>query len=167
MGPFFEYFASFKKFVQQKFKAASWNSAVPFSKIFKRVIIEGAASLTRCSSLHFIYIWPESHRDHQNEVGSLNPVELQVGFEPRTFQFIPNALKTSCDSDKLTHNQSLFQTWFRLMKWKGSQWTGVEFRAMLQAGNNNSWSNSSPRHHHVRTMNIKESFEIYYLLGSS
>ena len=30
---------------------------------------------------------PESHREPRNEVGSLNPAEHLVGFEPRTFRF--------------------------------------------------------------------------------
>ena len=35
----------------------------------------------------FLHIQPEGHREPRNEVGSLSPVKLLLGFEPGTFRF--------------------------------------------------------------------------------
>ena len=44
------------------------------------------------STVFFSFVRPEGHREPRNEVGSLNPMEHLVGFEPGTFQFYHNAL---------------------------------------------------------------------------
>ena len=61
-------------------------------------VLEGAASLTRCSSLSFLEFWPEGHREPHNEVGSLSLAESLVGFEPGIFRFQLQRFNPLCHS---------------------------------------------------------------------
>ena len=45
-------------------------------------------SLTHPMLISVLHFRPEGHREPRNEVGSLSPVECQVGTEPGTFQFL-------------------------------------------------------------------------------
>ena len=67
-------------------------------------IIKGGKPLTRCWSLRFYIFDPNLYRVPRNEIGSLNPVEHLVGFEPGTFWFWLQCLDQLGYSSNLTYN---------------------------------------------------------------
>ena len=67
--------------VHSHFLSAIW---LPHDQLW--ATIEGAASLTRCSSLRFTYYY-KGHQEPRNKVGSQSPTEHLVGFKPGTLWF--------------------------------------------------------------------------------
>ena len=57
-----------------------------------------------------MHFWPKGHRDPHNEVGSLIPAEHLVGFEPGTFQFLPQHLNPLGHSPQMLDVEDLTET---------------------------------------------------------